>query len=255
MDGSRKHQHQSIRHYGIKGGSNPPMPTNLLFNLIHTTMNEDFMKFHRNKMEEVKDETNEVTPTTKDVFSGEEIPTDADLSEEATGTLADEKELDNFTFPDDLEKPVEPTEPKVKENPNGTYKGFFFTPCDHKQRLTDALNHMAETDPELAEAIAKGEKTFDGCDRFIRNNMADLARECGKREIVFDDNSVHEIARLYMLGYVQDKNVAEVAKKVADKKKSEKKPKAEKPKAETKPEPKKEDKPKAQVVDMFADFF
>lgn len=115
-------------------------------------------------------------------------------------------------------------EPKVKENENGTYKGLFFQVCDHAKRIETELRKMAESDKELADAIAKGERTFDGCDRFIRNNMADLARELGKKEVVFDDDSVHEIARLYMMGVISDvKSAVKATTKPKEEKKAEKK--------------------------------
>ena len=89
--------------------------------------------------------------------------------------------------------------PKITTNENGSFHGIFLAPVNHLQRITDALNKMAETDTELADAIKNGKKTFEGCDRYIRNNMADLAREIGKKEITFDDESVHQIARSYMV--------------------------------------------------------
>ena len=118
------------------------------------------------------------------------------------------------------------SEPKIKTSDNGTYHGFFLAPVNHLQRITDALNRMAETDEELSKAIAEGKKTFEGCDRYIRNNMADLAREMGQREITFDDDTVHFIARYYMVN-PDNLDVQNVAKAVKESKK-EPKPKAEK---------------------------
>lgn len=118
---------------------------------------------------------------------------------------------------------------KLKTNNNGTYQGLFFAPVNHLQRITEALTEMAKTDEELDKAIKEGKKTFEGCDRFLRNNMADLAKELHQREIVFDDDSVHQMARRYMI----DPGVADatqIVKDVADKKGG----KNEKAKAESK---------------------
>ena len=120
--------------------------------------------------------------------------------------------------------------PKVKTSENGSFHGIFLAPVNHLQRITDALNKMAETDAELAEAIKSGKKTFEGCDRYIRNNMADLAREIGKKEITFDDDSVHQIARYYMVN-PDNLDVQNVAKAVAS---SVKKMPKEQPKKEEK---------------------
>lgn len=122
--------------------------------------------------------------------------------------------------------------PKVKTSENGSFHGIFLAPVNHLQRITDALNKMAETDTELAEAIRSGKKTFEGCDRYIRNNMADLAREIGKKEITFDDDSVHQIARYYMVN-PDNLDVQNVAKAVVSSVKDKKKPK-EQPKKEEK---------------------
>lgn len=172
-----------------------------------------------------------------------------------------------FAFPDDLGKENEqtPTEeqtkteeptkaddtkaeskaddkPKLTTSDKGTYHGFFLAPINHLQRITDALNEMAKTDEELAKAIAEGKKTFEGCDRYIRNNMADLAREMGKKEITFTDEDVHFIARYYMCN-PDNLDVQNVAKAVTNAKTEKKntKSKAE-PKKETKTETKTEKK-------------
>lgn len=122
--------------------------------------------------------------------------------------------------------------PKIAVNDNGSFHGIFLAPMNHLQRITDALTKMAETDTELAEAIKSGKKTFEGCDRYIRNNMADLAREIGKKEITFDDDSVHQIARYYMVN-PDNLDVQNVAKAVVSSVKDKKKPK-DQPKKEEK---------------------
>lgn len=121
-------------------------------------------------------------------------------------------------------------QPKMQTSDNGTYHGIFLAPMNHLQRITDALTRMAETDEELAKAIAEGKKTFEGCDRFIRNNMKDLAREMHTQEITFDDEAVHTIARWYMVN-PDAVDVQNAVKQVKESKpKAEKKPKESKPK-------------------------
>lgn len=131
---------------------------------------------------------------------------------------------------DDVEKPAEP-QPKVTTSDNGTYHGIFLAPMNQLERLTKVLTEMAETDQELALAIAVGKKTFEGCDRFIKNNMKDLMREMHAQEVTFDDESVHRIARWYMVNPdavdVQPKDIVKATKK-EPKPKAEKKPKTEK---------------------------
>lgn len=130
---------------------------------------------------------------------------------------------------------------KLKTNNNGTYKGLFFAPINHLERITKALQEMAKTDEELDKAIKEGKKTFEGCDRFIRNNMADLAKELHQREIVFDDDSVHQMARRYMIDPgVSD--ASQIIKAVADKKGG----KNEKSEAE----PKKKEKKGAKIIPL-----
>lgn len=113
--------------------------------------------------------------------------------------------------------------PKLSANDQGTYHGIFLAPMNHLERITNVLTEMAKTDEELAKAIAEGKKTFEGCDRYIRNNMADLMREMKAREVTFCDEDVHLIARWYMCNpdAVDVQNVAKVAdevKKAKDKK-------------------------------------
>lgn len=143
------------------------------------------------------------------------------------------------------------TKPVIKTNEKGSYKGIFLAPINHLQRITDALNKMAETDEELAEAIKTGKKTFEGCDRYIRNNMADLARELGTKEITFDDDTIHQIARYYMVN-PDNLDVQNVAKAITPK--AEPKPKTEKkPKAEPKKENKKIVPLTPQMGSLFGD--
>ena len=114
--------------------------------------------------------------------------------------------------------------PKLSANDKGTYHGIFLAPLNHLERITNVLTERAKTDEELAKAIAEGKKTFEGCDRYIRNNMADLMREMKAREVTFSDDDVHLIARWYMCNpdAVDTQNVAKVAEEV--KKAKDKKP-------------------------------
>lgn len=121
----------------------------------------------------------------------------------------------------------ENNKPTLKANEEGTYHGIFLAPINHLQRLREELTRMAETDTELAQAIAEGKKTFEGCDRYVRNNMSDLMREMHAREITFCDADVHLIARYYFVN-PDCTDVANVANEVA--------------KAKAKEEPKKEPK-------------
>lgn len=143
-----------------------------------------------------------------------------ELHEEAVGNTSTDEETGEVT--------TIVTKPTLKTSDKGTYKGLFLAPINHLQRIKDALTEMAETDAELADAIANGKKTFEGCDRYIRNNMADLARAMGTKEITFDDATVHLIARYYMVNpdNLDVQNVAQAVKK--EKAKKEPKPKAEK---------------------------
>lgn len=198
------------------------------------------------KMAEIENENADVSasvPTTDD--GREELPPPP--SEVIVEEVEDigETAMNNADEP----KTDEPkAEPKVKENENGTYKGLFFQVCDHAKRIETELRKMAENDQELADAIAEGKRTFDGCDRFIRNNMADLARELGKKEVVFDDDSVHEIARLYMMGVISDVKsaVAQTTTKPKEEKKAEKK--------KTKKESSKVVPLTPQIASLFDDF-
>lgn len=133
-------------------------------------------------------------------------------------------QLEELSTPSDKAEP----QPKMQTSDKGTYHGIFLAPLNHLQRITDALTEMSKTDEELAKAIAEGKKTFEGCDRFIRNNMKDLAREIGKQEIAFDDDAVHTIARWYMIN-PDAVDVQNAVKQVKESKpKAEKKPKAQK---------------------------
>lgn len=196
------------------------------------------------KMAEIENENAEVSASAITTDDGRE-----ELPPPPSEVIVDMEEVEDIgeTAMNNADEPK--AEPKVKENENGTYKGLFFQVCDHAKRIETELRKMAESDQELADAIAKGERTFDGCDRFIRNNMADLARELGKKEVVFDDDSVHEIARLYMMGVISDVKSA-VAKTTATKPKEEKK--AEKKKA--KKESSKVVPLTPQIASLFDDF-
>ena len=150
------------------------------------------------------------------------------------------------------EKKAEP-QPKLQTDAKGSYVGFFLPPLNHLQRITDVLTKMAETDEELANAIKEGKKTFEGCDRFIRNNMKDIAREMkANGEVVYADDTVHMIARWYMVNPdacdVQNAVSAVKNTKKAEPKKVEKK----------EPKPKKEKKTKVipltpQMGSLFGD--
>ena len=119
--------------------------------------------------------------------------------------------------------------PVLGTSEKGTYHGIFLAPMNHLERITNVLTEMAKTDEELAKAIAEGKKTFEGCDRYIRNNMADLMREMHAREVTFCDEDVHLIARWYMCNpdAVDAQNTAKAvaAVKKAKTEKVEKKPK------------------------------
>ena len=131
-----------------------------------------------------------------------------------------------------LNKPKADPQPKLQTSEKGTYVGFFLAPLNHRQRIEDELRKMAETDEELAKAIAEGKKTFEGCDRFIKNNMKDIARELKQDgAVVYDDDAVHQIARWYMVNpdAVDVQNAVKAVKQT------------------TKEKPKKESKPKEQA--------
>lgn len=197
-------------------------------------MSEDFKKFNQEMMQKNASSDN-------DFVFPDDLPTHPS-NEPIPESGSDKDPLTGEPWADSsqplTDEPKTEEAPTLKTNGKGTYHGFFLAPVNHLQRITDALTKMAETDQELAIAIAVGKKTFEGCDRYIRNNMADLAREMGQREITFDDDTVHQIARYYMVNpdNLDVQNVAKAVKetKKESKPKAEKKPKAEPKKKETK---------------------
>lgn len=199
-------------------------------------MSEDF-KNHLASVNIGESNENNETEMVTDLFTGESIPKDADLSEEASGELVFEEEQKK-------EETKTEEKPAIKANDKGSFHGIFLSPINHFERIKSALLAMAETDEELAKAIAEGKKTFEGCDRFIKNNMKDLMREMHSQEVTFDDASVHAIARWYMVNPdAVDASPKEIVKATKETKKKETK------KTEKKAEPKKETK-KTKVVPL-----
>lgn len=211
-------------------------------------MSEEFRTFNKQMLDE--NETTKVVGTGTDgdapQFTGESTEEIVCKDEEATTTEQPTTEAET-TSQNEEKQPSENSAPKLTTGKEG-YHGFFLAPMNHLERIKAALLKMAETDEELDKAIKEGKKTFEGCDRYIRNNMKDLAREMGQQEIVFDHDSVHAIARYYMVT-TDNLDVQNAAKAVT-------KAKEDKPKKEAKP--KKEKKTKVipltpQMGNLFGD--